>query len=289
MPTRTSSAATASSRAPKPAMASWLLLSFILLAAHCSSARAALTPWGDISRALVVFAHPDDAETICGGTVAMLIDVYNVSVAYVVTTNGDKGWSKDTNKTSPEIASIRRAEQMAAAQKMGVSQVYFLEQEDGRTEAVDPIALKLNFTIAIRSWRPDVVLTFDSKSDLGAYRFGVVHRDHQTVGRVVMDAVYPAARDYLAFPQIWPALPTWDTPRVWIFSFEQVSGADALVLPIAPAAFAKKLAALLEHRSQYDDAAQVKAGLVSLGGAIASRNGLDPDTLAEAFVVVPIL
>jgi LmbE family N-acetylglucosaminyl deacetylase len=275
--------------AQKSTTVSWLLLSLLLLVARWSCASAAPTPWGDISRALVVIAHPDDAETICGGTVAMLIDVYNVSVAYVVTTNGDKGWSKDTNKTSPEIAAIRRAEQAAAARVMGVSQVYFLDQEDGRTEAVDPIALKLNITIAIRSWRPDVVLTFDSRSDLGAYRFGVVHRDHQTVGRVAMDAVYPASRDYLAFPQIWPALPTWDTPRVWLFSFEQVSGADALVLPIAPAAFAKKLAALLEHRSQYGDAAEVKASLVTLGGAIASRNGLDPDTLAEAFVVVPIL
>lgn len=40
-------------------------------------------------RALVVAAHPDDIETICGGVVAQFVD-QGIDVAYVITTNGDK-------------------------------------------------------------------------------------------------------------------------------------------------------------------------------------------------------
>jgi LmbE family N-acetylglucosaminyl deacetylase len=195
----------------------------VLAASLLGLASAASTPWGNISRALVVFAHPDDAETVCGGMIATLVN-YGVSVAYLVVTNGDKGWSKNYNMTSEKLAGIRRQEQLNAAAVLNVSEVWFLDQEDGRTEGLDPVELKLNITIAIRTWRPDVLLTFDSLSDLTSYRFDVVHRDHQTVGRVAMDAVYPAARDYLSFSELWPQYQTWDTPQVWLFSFQQVGG-----------------------------------------------------------------
>lgn len=300
------------------------------LALMLSMGRAVPTPWGNISRALVVFAHPDDAETICGGMVATLVD-YGVSVAYLVVTNGDKGWSKNYNMTSSRLTEIRREEQLAAAAVLNVSQVWFLDQEDGRTEGVDPVELKLNITIAIRTWQPDVLLTFDSLSDLTAYRFGVVHRDHQTVGRVAMDAAYPAARDYLSFAQLWPAYPTWDTPQVWVFSFQQVRQSQGVgplrtckegsnspgecssnsggslywVCPFPPphptqvaagtglvldvsAVFDRKVAAMLEHRSQYDSASDVRTSLMQLGSAVSSRNNLDPSSPAEAYTVVTI-
>jgi len=86
------------------------------------------TPFPDVKRALVVFAHPDDAETICGGLVATLI-AQGTEVTYVVATNGDKGWSKNYNMTSAELAVIRQQEQLNAAAVMGVSNVTFLGNE----------------------------------------------------------------------------------------------------------------------------------------------------------------
>lgn len=258
----------------------------VLAASLLGLASAASTPWGNISRALVVFAHPDDAETVCGGMIATLVN-YGVSVAYLVVTNGDKGWSKNYNMTSEKLAGIRRQEQLNAAAVLNVSEVWFLDQEDGRTEGLDPVELKLNITIAIRTWRPDVLLTFDSLSDLTSYRFDVVHRDHQTVGRVAMDAVYPAARDYLSFSELWPQYQTWDTPQVWLFSFQQVAAGFGILLDIS-GVFEKKVAAMLEHRSQYDTAADVRTSFMQLGTAVSARNNGDPSVPAEAYTVVVI-
>lgn len=175
-----------------------------LLAALVAAAAARVvqfddpTPFAEIKKALVVFAHPDDAETICGGLVATLI-AQGTEVAYVVATNGDKGWSKNYNMTSAELAVIRQQEQLNAAAVLGVSNVTFLQQEDGRLEAADPIALKKNITIAIRTFQPDVVIAFSPETDYTQYKFGLMHRDHQTSGRAAVDAVYPATRDYLSF------------------------------------------------------------------------------------------
>jgi LmbE family N-acetylglucosaminyl deacetylase len=50
-------------------------------------------------------------------------------VVYVLTTNGDKGWSKDYNMTSERLAGIRYDEQMAAAAVLNVSAVVMLDYE----------------------------------------------------------------------------------------------------------------------------------------------------------------
>jgi LmbE family N-acetylglucosaminyl deacetylase len=55
---------------------------------------------------MVVVAHPDDIETVAGGTVAFMVGG-NISVVYIITTNGDKGWSKNYSMTSPKLAQIR--------------------------------------------------------------------------------------------------------------------------------------------------------------------------------------
>ena len=49
----------------------------------------------------------------------------------------------------------------------------------------------------IRRWQPEVVFTFNPEHPLPPY---ISHRDHRTVGRATLDAIYPLARDPLAFP-----------------------------------------------------------------------------------------
>ena len=60
-----------------------------------------------MSKILVIGAHPDDIETAAGGTIAAMTYNCSISVFYVITTNGDKGWSKDFNMTSSSLAIIR--------------------------------------------------------------------------------------------------------------------------------------------------------------------------------------
>lgn len=190
--------------------------------------------------------------------------------------------------TSPELAVIREQEQLNAAAVLGVANVTFLQQEDGRLEGVDPIALKKNITIWIRTYKPDLVVTFSPETDYSMYRYGLMHRDHQTAGRAALDAVYPETRDYLSFIDLFNAgiLP-WEVPQIWFFAFQQVTNSDVIV-NITGTPFNNKYQALLQHKSQYTDPAAVKQALIDVASGVAARNGLNPGELVEAYQVVNI-
>ncbi|MCB0128464.1 MAG: PIG-L family deacetylase, partial [Caldilineaceae bacterium] len=46
--------------------------------------------WNDVKRVLVIMAHPDDPDFICGGTIALMA-TQGIEVTYMILTNGDKG------------------------------------------------------------------------------------------------------------------------------------------------------------------------------------------------------
>src|SRR6266700_8342851 len=97
-----------------------------------TSSTVLLPPGGQ--RILVIIAHPDDAESYCGGTIARLT-AEGREVHYLVVTRGDRG-SDDPDMTSERLASIREQEQRQAAAVLGVQTVTFLESyHDG--EVVD--------------------------------------------------------------------------------------------------------------------------------------------------------
>jgi len=141
---------------------------------------------------LVIMPHPDDAEFGCAGTIARWVKE-GKRVVYVVLTNGDKGTS-DRLLTPQQLASIRKDEQREAAQVLGVKEVIFLGYPDQGLE--DTFELRRDIVIQIRSFRPDVVVTLDP------YRRYVWHRDHRIAGQVVLDAVFPYARDHLSYPDL---------------------------------------------------------------------------------------
>lgn len=143
-------------------------------------------------RALVVTPHADDAEIGCGGTVATWIR-QGSRVVYVLCTNGDKG-SSDPEMTSERLAGIRAQEQREAAAVLGVSEVILLGYPDGGLE--DTPEFRGRLVHAIRLHRPDTVLCTEF------YRRGFyLHRDHRICGQVVVDAVFPYARDRLHYPE----------------------------------------------------------------------------------------
>ena len=139
---------------------------------------------------LVITPHPDDAESGAGGTIAKWSEE-GATVVLIVCTNGNKG-TDDRSKSSSEIAEIRRREQADAAKILGITNVIFLDHDD--QELHDNDAFRQELVREIRTYRPDVVVTIDPE------RRWIRHRDHFVTGRVALDAVFPYARDHLAYP-----------------------------------------------------------------------------------------
>ena len=143
-------------------------------------------------RAMVIFAHPDDAEIGSGGVVAKWVAA-GCEVTYVLCTNGSAG-TADRSLTPTELARRRADEQRAAADFMGVRHVVMLGYPDGELE--DSRAFLGDVVRALRRYRPHTVFVHDP------YRIRTFqHRDHRKAGIVATDAVYPFARDHLHFSE----------------------------------------------------------------------------------------
>ncbi|MER3457285.1 MAG: PIG-L family deacetylase, partial [Chloroflexota bacterium] len=67
----------------------------------------------ELKKVMVVLAHPDDPEFMCGGTVARWA-AEGKEIIYVLATRGDKG-SDDPTMTPERLGQIREQEQRAAA------------------------------------------------------------------------------------------------------------------------------------------------------------------------------
>lgn len=234
---------------------------------------------------LVSIAHPDDAETICGGLLAQLV-AQGSQIRYVVGTSGQKGWHKDNSTSSLEVGVIREQEQINAAAVLGIHSVEFLRWMDGEVIAVDPIMALRPIVFHIRQWRPDLILTFHPDSDWSAYQYGLIHRDHMTMGMRTLDATYPTARDFTGFPdQVQLGLQPWIAPEVWLFSFTN----PEIVVDISQQ-MPVKLKALLEHKSQYENPADVAAALVAIAEKVAnSSSKASAVKLAEGYTPVKML
>ena len=144
-----------------------------------------------LTRAMVVMAHPDDNEFVCGGTVALLAEL-DWDIQIIVTTSGNKG-TKEIGMTGQRLAAIREEEQRSAAQILGAQEPTFFGFPDGYIENSNE--LRGLIVRQIRIHRPSLVITWDG------FRPGFNHRDHRRTGRATYDAIYPAADDHLYYPR----------------------------------------------------------------------------------------
>ena len=188
-------------------------------------------------RAMVVCAHPDDAEIGAGGTTSRWAAA-GCEISYVVCTTGSSG-SNDEAMTQARIVDIRRKEQEEAAAVIGVTSLVMLPYPDGHLEANREFLGEV--VKAIRTHRPDVIFTHDP------FRFnGINHRDHRNTGITVQDAVYPYARDHLHFPeQIAQGLEPYKVRDVFFWHADQPN----VVVDITPS-IDQRIEALSRHRSQ---------------------------------------
>lgn len=185
---------------------------------------------------LVVAAHPDDAEFGVAGTVAAWTG-RGREVVYIVCTNGDKG-TTDRSISPDDLAVVREREQMAAARLLGVREVVFLRHPDQSLE--DTPVFRKEIVRLIRFYRPSVVVTSDP------YRRYLWHRDHRIVGQVVLDAVFPLARDHLAYPDLLKAgLEPHKVREILFWAAEDINCRKDIT-----GTFDLKVAALRCHESQ---------------------------------------
>jgi LmbE family N-acetylglucosaminyl deacetylase len=222
-------------------------------------------------RVLAVYAHPDDPEVSCGGTLARWVQAG--SVAHLVVVNrGEKG--STAAETDIDALAGARAEEVAeAAEVLGLSSVELFGYPDGESE--NDLTLRGRLVEVVRRLRPDTVVCPDPV----ALFFGagyVNHRDHRVCGYAVVDAVAPAAASPLYFPDLGPA---HQVHRVFLSGTLQPDTA----IDITPVLDLKSKA-LACHRSQVGEEREWVAELVAQRSADAGRQPGLPH--AEVFRVL---
>jgi LmbE family N-acetylglucosaminyl deacetylase len=222
--------------------------------------------------AMVIVAHPDDAEFTMAGTVATWTGA-GCRVTYVVCTDGNAG-SHEPGMTREKLAEIRRTEQRAACARLEVSEVVFLGYDDGLLQPT--LDLRRDLVRAIRRYKPEVVLTADPTRFLSGDRY-INHPDHRAAGQAALDAVAPAAQ----MPLLWPE--TGDphkVHRVYVYGNNEPNEWVDISATID-----QKIAALKEHASQmgdWDPTERIKGWASHVG----EEKGL---AFAEAFRVITLV
>jgi LmbE family N-acetylglucosaminyl deacetylase len=231
----------------------------------------------EISRILVIAAHPDDVDFGLAGTVAGWTDA-GLEVSYCIVTNGDAGGS-DPSVSRADMAVIRQAEQTAAAKQVGVHDLHFLGYPDGRVEPT--IGLRRDLARVIRLLRPDRVVC--QSPERSYIRMGVSHPDHRAVGTSALDAVYPDARNPFAFAELLAEekLEPWTVREVWIAG----SPTPNHYVDITDT-FPRKVAALRSHVTQIQDPEGLENMLRVWLTRTAEQAGLPDGRLAEGFQVL---
>ena len=193
---------------------------------------------------LVVTPHPDDAEFGVSGTVLHWVRE-GKSVVYVVCSSGEKG-SADRNIRPEDLARTREEEQQEAAKFLGVREVVFLRYPDQALE--DTPEFRKSIVRQIRKYRPCTVVASDP------YRRYLWHRDHRIAGQVTLDAIFPYARDHLAYPDLMnEGLEPHKVEEVLLCASENPNYRSDIT-----DTFDIKLAALQYHKSQMGNWDEIK-------------------------------
>lgn len=197
----------------------------------------------DPARALVVMAHPDDAEISCGATMAKWCS-RGTTVQLLILTNGDRG-SGDPTTDRAQLARTREREAGDAAALLGLVGVTILDTHDGELDNTREQQERV--ARVVRTIRPEVVVAPDPTAwffDNAYYN----HSDHRNAGAVALDAIFPGAgnphffREHLA-----EGLEVWDVPQVWLAWTQEPSHREDVT-----GFMDTKLAALSKHSSQVE-------------------------------------
>jgi LmbE family N-acetylglucosaminyl deacetylase len=232
-------------------------------------------PDSEIERVLVVVAHPDDIDFGGAGTVALWTKA-GIEVQYCIVTDGQAG-GFEPDRDRAGIPAVRRAEQTAAAQHVGVSELHFLGYEDGSVEPT--LQLVRDISQVIRKVRPQRLLTQSPERSWN--RLHVSHPDHLAAAEAAVRAFYPAAGNPYAYPDLTEE--AWDVGELWMMDHPVANHYVDIT-----DTFDQKMAALMSHTSQHRDPDGLRAGIAANFAAVATTAGLPANHYAEAFTVVRV-
>lgn len=192
----------------------------------------------DPGKVLAIYAHPDDPDVSCGGSLARWAG-QGAEVHVVICTSGDKG-TTDPGVSPSALAAQRLEETRRAAAILGLTGQEILGHPDG--ELNEDSALRGELVALVRRIKPTTVLCPDPTAVFfGQDYFN--HRDHRVVGFAALDALSPAAALPHYFPEAGPPhrvetalLSGTLEPNVWVD---------------ITATIEDKVAAVSCHRSQF--------------------------------------
>jgi len=164
---------------------------------------------------LAIFAHPDDAEFLCAGTLTLLRDAgWAVHIATMAP--GDKGTEVYSRE---EISAIRKGEAARAARVIGGT-YHCLECEDVYIMYDKPTLNKA--TALIRRVRPSVVFTASPADYM---------LDHELTSLVVQTACFSSGMKNMDVSE-----PPFE-PVPYLYYCDPMEGKDKLGNPIHPAMY----------------------------------------------------
>ncbi len=221
---------------------------------------------------LAIFAHPDDESIMMGGTLAHYAQL-GADVRLLCATRGEWGTISDESLAAQEnLGAVREKELQNACEILGVRLEGFLDCPDGDINNTDWREIEEKIVRAIRTLRPQVVVTFGLDGLYG-------HPDHIAVSMLTNDAFASAAikdcfahhfeeglepfqpsklyfaqyPDFLMREFFSNVLAANDTAHFWGFDPENcgVSAADITTLINVGQTLPLKLKAIKAHATQF--------------------------------------
>ena len=228
---------------------------------------------------LALAAPPADADFGAAGTIAGWTAA-GIAVTLLCLTRGEQGARPGTDITT--MPALREAEQKAASATVGITDVRFVEgQRDGWLEPT--FDLQREIVAVIRDVRPQRVLC--QSPERWYDRLMASHPDHLAAGEATLRAVYPAAENPFAWPELVTerGLDFWHVGEVWLMAHPTPDH----VVDITDN-FERKIAALQAHASQTSHRDTLADFLRTNAARAAALHGLPEGRLGEMFKVIPL-
>ena len=156
---------------------------------------------------LCVVAHPDDECFAFGGALALAAN-RGVEVSVVCLTDGQAASNRGDAASGEELGRMRRAEFAASCKVLGVQHYELLDYQDAQLEFADFSVAAGCIVAKIRSFQPNVVMTFNMDGALNT------HPDHTMVSAFTTAAFHWAASEK-RYPRLGP---THHADRLFVLS-----------------------------------------------------------------------
>ena len=232
----------------------------------------------DVSKVLVLTAHPDDVDFGSAGTLARWA-AGGIEIYLTVVTGGGAGGFSDEAR-GEDVVSRRRDEQRQAAEVVGIASVEFWDYPDGDLH-VSADLLKKVVEVG-RRVRPDLILTHHPERDYTSFQKS--HPDHLAVGQAVTHAVYPSLENPYAYPELLEAgLEPHKLRHLWYFA--QPEHLTNMAVEIS-STVDTKIEALLKHASQHPDVEKMQQFVRQQAAHMAQQVNAAEWTAAETFHAV---